>query len=152
MMKKISIISLLILMVSVFTAFGQQKTVVKSNYAKKKLLGRHFVSLQWISQDYLGRVYVKRNKGLYSLKGEQKSRKDDDYLKIEGIITEVNRYNFKFTGTITQQVSYINNGEPCVREGDMTFAITGKRKYWRLQNMKSPCDTTTDYVDIYFRK
>jgi hypothetical protein len=49
------------------------------------------------------------------------------------------------------QISHINNGEPCERTGEMTFAITGKRKYWRMQEMKSPCDVTTDYVDIYFR-
>lgn len=49
------------------------------------------------------------------------------------------------------QISHINGGEPCVREGEMTFAITRKRKYWRLQEMQNPCDTATDYVDIYFR-
>ena len=59
--------------------------------------------------------------------------------------------DFKFDGTVTMQISHINNGEPCERTGEMTFAITSKRKYWRMQEMKSPCDVTTDYVDIYFR-
>jgi hypothetical protein len=33
----------------------------------------------------------------------------------------------------------------------MVFKITEKRKYWRLQEMQSPCDTATDYVDIFMR-
>lgn len=48
-------------------------------------------------------------------------------------------------------ISWNNNGAPCKRDGTMTFAITGKRKYWRLQEMQSPCDETTDYVDIFLR-
>jgi hypothetical protein len=33
----------------------------------------------------------------------------------------------------------------------MTFKITGKRKYWRMQQFDNPCDEAADYVDIYFR-
>jgi hypothetical protein len=37
------------------------------------------------------------------------------------------------------------------RTGEMTFRVTGKRKYWRLMEMDNPCEGVTDYVDIYFR-
>ena len=89
--------------------------------------------------------------GVWRLKGKQKSRKDSDFVKIDGVIVSVDAKEFVFDGTIVMQISHINNGEPCERSGEMTFRITGKRKYWRLQEMDNPCDTATDYVDIYFR-
>ncbi len=133
------------------TTFGQDKTVVNSAAAKTLLLGKHKLSLQWISWDYFGAATVTDNGGIFRLKGEQKSREDSDYLKIDGTVTRIDAKEFTFNGEITMQISHINNGEPCTRTGEMTFRITGKRKYWRLQEMKSPCDVTTDYVDIYFK-
>lgn len=149
--KNIVVLFFVVPMLLPAVAFGQEKTVINSQYAKRKLVGRHFLSLQWISWDWLGRAYVNNRKGVYYLTGSQKGRGNDDRLKIDGIITEINRYDFKFNGRITSKISDLNDGEECVREGDMTFAITGKRKYWRLQEMNNPCDTATDYVDIYFR-
>jgi len=152
MIKKLFISSLFILLAFGFTTIAQERTVIKSNYAKKQLLGRHMFSLQWISWKYFGRAYVKQRRGVLYLTGEQKGRGNNDYVKIDGVITEVNRYNFKFDGKVTTQVSHNNDGEPCVREGEMTFSITKRRKYWRLQEMQSPCGTETDYVDIYMRR
>ncbi len=151
-MKKAFVGILLVIFLSGLTAFAQQRTVIKSRYAKRKLLGRHFVSLQWISWKRLGRVYVRQRKGVLYLKGGQFGKGNKDTLKIDGVITKVSRYEFGFKGKITTEISSINGGNECVREGDMTFKITGKRKYWRLQEMKNPCDTATDYIDIYFRR
>ncbi len=151
MYKKIACLILLILLVFSAGVFAQKKTVVKSNYAKRKLIGRHMLSLQWISWKQFGRAYVKQRKGVLYLSGKQQLKGSKDYLRINGVITEVNRYNFKFNGKITIRVSHNNGGEPCVREGDMTFAIRKKRKYWRLQEMRNPCEEIVDYVDIYFR-
>ena len=134
-----------------FSVFGQEKTVVNSAKAKTMLLGRHKVSLQWISWDYFGAANVTQKSGVYYLKGEQKQRKGTDFVKIDGVITQIDAKEFKFNGSITTQVSHINNGETCERTGEMTFKITGTRKYWRLQEMNNPCDGVTDYVDIYFR-
>lgn len=152
MIRKLFISSLFVLLAFGFTAVAQQRTVIKSNYAKKKLLGRHMFSLQWISWKYFGRAYVKQRRGVLYINGEQKGRKNDDYVKIDGVITKVNRYSFEFDGKVTTHVSHNNNGEPCVREGKMTFAIKKGRKYWRLQEMQSPCGTETDYVDIFMRR
>lgn len=115
------------------------------------LLGKHKFSLQWISWDYFGTATVTQRNGVFYLKGEQKARKGTDFVRIDGVITEINEKNFKFEGKIVMQISHINNGEPCERNGEMDFKITGKRKYWRLQQMDNPCDTATDYVDIFFR-
>ena len=128
MLKKIIIWTFIVGMFSVGTVFGQSKTKINSWYARKKLIGRHFMSLQWISWDYYGRAYVRNRKGVYTLKGTQKSRESDEFVKIDGVITEINRYNFKFNGKITTKIKHQGGGQECVREGDMTFAITGKRK------------------------
>lgn len=150
MLKKIICTNLLVFFAFCFSVFGQEKTVVNDANAGKMLLGKHLLSLQWISWDRFGAANVVNRRGVYYLKGEQKQR--GDYLKVDGVITEVNAKNFKFDGVIEMQISHINGGAPCKREGEMTFAVTGKRKYWRLQEMDNPCDEATDYVDIYFRK
>lgn len=132
------------------TVFGQ-KTIVNSAPAKSMLLGRHKLSLQWISWDYFGAATISQRGGVFYLKGEQKSRKDKDFVRVDGRITEINARDFRFDGTIVTQVSHINGGAPCERTGEMTFKITGSRKYWRLQEMDNPCDTAADYVDIFFK-
>jgi hypothetical protein len=38
-----------------------------------------------------------------------------------------------------------------MRSGTFHFKATGKRRYWRMQEMDNPCDSVTDYVDVYFR-
>lgn len=152
MFRKTASFAFLLLFGLSFAVFAQDKTVVNDVKAGKMLLGKHLLSLQWISWDYFGTATVTNKGGVYYLKGRQKSRKVSDFVEIDGVITEVNARNFKFDGKITMQISHINNGEPCVREGEMTFAVTGKRKYWRLQEMDNPCDEATDYVDIYFRR
>jgi hypothetical protein len=119
--------------------------------AKKQLLGEHLLSLQWISWDHFGKAVVTEQNGALSIKGEQKGEKNDDYVTINGIVTKVGAGEFTFTGTIITKISYINGGKPCKREGEMTFRITGKRRYWRLVQMDNPCDQATDYVDIYLR-
>lgn len=148
-MKKIFLSGLLIFGFCL-TAFAQ-KTVVNNAKAKAMLLGKHKFSLQWISWDYFGTATVTNRGGTLYLKGEQKSRKDSDFVRIDGRITEINAKNFKFDGTIITRVSHINGGELCTREGEMTFKITGTRKYWRLMEMDNPCESVTDYVDIFFR-
>ena len=152
MLKRFIHASLIILAGFSSLVFAQEKTVVNNANAKKMLLGKHLLSLQWISWDHFGTATVTDKKGILYLQGSHKGRGNTDFLKIDGTITEIDKTEFKFDGTIVMQISHINNGEPCERNGEMTFAITGKRKYWRLQEMKSPCDVTTDYVDIYLRK
>ncbi len=151
MLKKYIAACLLIIAGLSAAISAQDKTVVNDANAKKMLLGKHLLSLQWISWDYFGAASVVNKNSVLHLKGEQKQRGGTDYVKVDGVITEINAKDFKFDGTIEMQISHINNGEPCERKGEMTFLIIGKRKYWRLQEMKNPCDTTTDYVDIYFK-
>ena len=97
MLKKLAVATFVVFLVLASTAVAQQRTKVTSNYAKRLLLGRHMLSLQWISWDYYGRAYARQRRGVVTLKGQQKSRENDDYLKIDGVVTEINRYNFKLS-------------------------------------------------------
>jgi hypothetical protein len=147
--------SLLILALIAASSFqfvsAQSKTVVNDVAAKKMLIGKHKLSLQWISWKAFGVATVKEKRGVFYLSGEQKKRGGSDFVKIDGVIVEINPNDFVFEGKIITQVNYINGGKPCQREGQMAFKITGKRKYWRLMEMNNPCDEAADYVDIYFR-
>ena len=133
--------------------FAQDRTDINNAAAARMLLGRHKLSLQWVSWNHFGVATVTNRRGLYSITGEQTGRgpSKSDFVKLDGEITSIDEKEFGYRGKIITQVSHINGGKPCVRDGEFTFKITGKRRYWRLQQMDSPCDTATDYVDIYFR-
>lgn len=149
MIRKIYAPLILLIFVLTGASSAQTKTVVNDAKAKNMLLGRHLFSLQWISWDRFGAATVTNKKGVLHLRGEQ--RQGADFIKIDGIIISIDSTEFKFDGTITTQISHIANGAACERTGEMTFAVTGKRKYWRLQEMQNPCDDVVDYVDVYFR-
>ena len=151
-MRKI-LLTLLVLFAVCIPAFAQDRTEINSPTAARMLLGRHKLSLQWVSWNYFGVATVTNRRGVYSIKGEQTGRGQNksDFVRLDGTITSINEKEFGYRGKIVTQVSHINGGKPCERDGEFTFKITGKRRYWRLQEMGSPCDTATDYVDIYFR-
>lgn len=129
----------------------QERTEINDRAAARKLLGKHMMSLQWISWDYFGAATVTNKAGVYTLKGVQNGRGNTDFVRVDGRIISIDAKEFKFDGTIITQVGHINGGKPCERSGEMTFRITGKRKYWRLQQIDNPCDAVADYVDIFFR-
>ena len=151
MLRKIIYANLLCLICFGFTAFAQEKTVINDAAAKRNLLGKHLFSLQWISWNHFGSATVTERNGVLYLKGSQKGRGNTDFVTIDGTVKEVNAKSFSFDGKIVIRVSHNNNGESCTRTGEMTFAITGKRRYWRLQEMQNPCEDIVDYVDIYLR-
>lgn len=119
--------------------------------AKARLVGTHKLSLQWIDWgdlDQAGSVVIKDRGDVLTVNGSE--TKGAQRLDIHGQITAASQDGFVFDGTITMQVDSVAEGSPCTRSGTMHFKTSGKRKYWRLQEMQSPCDVTTDYVDIYF--
>lgn len=149
-MKRVTC-SLVIVMAAALFAIAQGRTIINDQAAAKMLLGKHKLSLQWISWQHFGAATVTNEAAVYSIRGSQKSRDNRDLLTIEGIIVSIDAKQFVFEGKIVTQISHINGGKPCTRHGDFTFKITGKRKYWRMQEMDNPCDQATDYVDIFFR-
>lgn len=143
-MKKILIIILFSLPLVSFS----QNSIIEN------ISGNHLLSLQWISWEDFGDAIITPTKEIhvYKIDGTQKSKENTDYLKIKGTLTVLNEKHLVFNGTIETSISHINNGQPCVRDGKFNFKVTGQRKYWRLQEMLSPCSDVTDYVDIYFKK
>ncbi|HKO99658.1 MAG TPA: hypothetical protein VJU86_21955 [Pyrinomonadaceae bacterium] len=158
-MRTFRFISLILLLVSGISAAYTQspatssdKTEVNDAAAGQQLIGRHKFQLHWISWGKwkdLADLSVTNRGGVYFIKARQ--AKGEDYVEIDGRVVSADAKEFTFNGKIVTRVSYKNEGKPCLREGVMTFKIVGKRKYWRLQEMQSPCDETTDYVDIFLR-
>lgn len=131
-----------------------EKTVFKDQAQRSKLTGKHMLSLQWLqfTNNMYGNATVTDKDGVLLLKGEQRLKgKDKGYLTLDGRITEVSSHAFRFNGKIASSVSHINDGKECLRSGDFNFVAKGGRKYWRLQEMQSPCSEVTDYVDLYFK-
>jgi hypothetical protein len=124
--------------------------------ARARLVGEHLITLQWIGFGDLssaGRATVSDAGDHLVLRGEQRGVGENagDYLRIDGRIVSATRDGFVFEGEILTRVSYIAGGAECRREGRFTFLTRAGRKYWRMQEMDNPCDTATDYVDVYFR-
>jgi hypothetical protein len=114
--------------------------------------GKHAFTLQWISWDEPGSVEIQSaGNGWYTVQGGQESSENDNFITIDGKLKPLSERELKFEGRIESQIDHLFGGEVCVREGEQLFKATGKRKYWRLQNMTN-CEggRVTDYVDIYF--
>lgn len=129
-----------------------------------QLLGNHRFALQWISWDRFGTAIVSpgTRPGEYFVTGYQPgtasgdAKRAGDYLSLNGTITEFTGSRFRFEGTIVVKVDTLegddgNAGTACIRRGSFTFAATGGRRFWRLQEMQSPCGGHVDYVDIFMR-
>ena len=157
-----------------------KKTTAKKTYVKKTtkttkatktstavdydklLVGDHMFSSQWISWKKFGKVTITKTDtpNVYKITGkqdgatcsdDQDGRDNGDYLTIEGTLTPVSKTELIFEGKIVQKAYCVDEGEPCPREGKFTFKATDGRRYWRLQEMRSPCDNCVDYIDIFFK-
>ncbi len=136
------------------SSVAADKTIFKDPAQRAKLIGKHMLSLQWLQfmNNMYGNATVTDKDGVLLLKGEQRAKgKEKGYVTVDGRITEVSSHAFKFNGKIASSVSHINDGKECVRSGDLNFVAKSGRKYWRLQEMQSPCSEVTDYVDLYFK-
>ena len=85
----------------------------------------------------------------FSIEGAQRGKQKNEYVTIKGTFLVRGR-ELKFNGKIVSNISYINNGQPCESNGLVIFKASGKRKYWRLQQMLNCDGVSTDYIDIYF--
>jgi hypothetical protein len=116
-----------------------------------RLLGAHALSLQWIGWENPGQVKIAQQGKKTRVRGEQKGRKSADFLRIDGEVARVvSPLEFVFRGRIEYSVSSIQEGRPCIRDGEYLFKSTKGRRYWRLQSMENNCEGVTDYIDIFF--
>ncbi|WP_373819657.1 hypothetical protein [Glaesserella sp.] len=116
--------------------------------AEQALIGEHLFSLQWISWEHFGVANIR--KGEQGLEIEAEQALDGNFVVLTGHIEIIDSKSFNFTGDIVTRVSYLNNGQTCQRSGTFEFKVVGSRKYWRMQQMDSPCDKVVDYIDIFF--
>lgn len=146
-----------------------RKTVQQEKYdylsaLERKVVGKHLLTMQWISWESYGSVEIKKQAdGSLSCRGEQLARKcpkgteqgnidNDDYVKLDGVIDIVDKDHLIFTGEIRTKVYHINNGQEVLRKGTFNFVTKENRHYWRMQEMKNPIDECVDYIDIYFKR
>ncbi|WP_420138733.1 hypothetical protein [Sphingomonas sp.] len=128
-----------------------ERTIVKDAAALRRLQHNSGITLQWISfeaGDTRGHVRVHTKNGLVHLKGEQRDPDKGGLVTLDGDVVQIDARRFTFRGKI--EISDApDKGRHCLRDGDYEFRVTGKRRYWRLQQMEQ-CDGLTDYVDIYY--
>ena len=147
---------LFLILFLLISSISHAQTSINSQIGKERLLGKHFFMIQWLSDAPIGEAEVTEKNDTFYISGKQSGvpsdlGRKDDFVSIDGIITNVKAREFTFKGKIIVKSYGDNNGQSCVRNGTMTFFASGTRKYWRLQEMQSPCDSATDYVDLYFK-
>lgn len=124
-----------------------QKTEIRDQTAYERLMNNSGVTLQWLwSDDQRGHLHATDKNDVVSIAGMQESKRGS--VDINGDIVSIDKNSFLFRGTILI-MDVPDQGRRCERTGDFEFKATGKRRYWRLQQMQT-CDHLTDYVDIYY--
>jgi hypothetical protein len=125
-------------------------TKIENRAALERLLGSSGMTLQWISwtNSERGPVDFRWADKTLILKGEQRAKSSDGFVSVEGRIVRIAKNEFILSGTIIMKDTP-DAGRKCQKTGDWRFAITQKRKYWRLREFEW-CDGLTDYIDIYF--
>lgn len=123
------------------------KTDVNDRTALGRLLKNGGLTLQWIGWDKRGTIKAAWDGDVVHLSGRQVGP-NGGMLRVEGDVVTIAKDYFIFRGTILI-LDTPDGNRICDRTGDYEFRISGKRKYWRLQQMEA-CGGLTDYVDIYF--
>lgn len=113
-----------------------------------RLIGRHKLRLQWL-EPKTSTINIEYKNGVYY--GKSEIIRDNDYLYIDGTFEITDANNIYFTGEIREKVSYLNNGQECLRNGTYHFKAYSGRQYWRMQEMAN-CEGNgvVDYIDIFF--
>lgn len=127
-----------------------EPTRVLSKVDAARLRGLEGMTLQWLSYNQPGRgdaSVTVDEAGVWRLKGEQTGA-GEAAVAVEGFITEIGADYFELVGAITI-VNTPDEGRTCEGYGTWRFAVTQKRKYYRLRQFEW-CDQLTDYVDFYF--
>ena len=113
-----------------------------------RLIGLHKLRLQWL-EPKTSTINIEYKNGVYY--GKSEIIRDNDYLYIDGTFEITDANNIYFTGEIREKVSYLNNGQECLRNGTYHFKAYNGRQYWRMQEMAN-CEGNgvVDYIDIFF--
>ena len=134
---------------ALLAAAPPERTIVGAPGALAMLRHNGGLTLQWISWDYRGRVRVSETgRARPSFRLARPRATAPGGSELDGDVIEIGERSFTFRGRIAI-TDTPDPGRNCLRDGTYEFRITGRRRYWRLQQMEQ-CDGLTDYVDIYF--
>lgn len=125
-----------------------EPTRVLDRAAGQRLLNTKGLTLQWIDWNTRGRAQVVRERGVWKLRGAQAEAGGPGRLLIDGRIGEIGRDYFTLIGTV-RIADTPDRGRLCEQSKTWRFAITQRRKYYRLREFEW-CDSLTDYVDLHF--
>jgi hypothetical protein len=109
-----------------------QKTQINDQAAYERLLNNSGVTLQWLWSAKRGKMNAIDDNDVVRLDGTQANH--EGTLKVKGEVVSIGRDSFVLRGTILI-LDAPDKGRRCERTGDYEFKATGKRKYWRLQQM-----------------
>jgi hypothetical protein len=127
----------------------QPATIVKDQASLERLLGNSGVAVQWLGwTEARGELDASWQGRALHLKGGQVQKDGTGKLSLDGYVVSIGKDSFVFRGTI-KITDTPDQGRKCVKTGDMPFAITQNRQYWRMREFEW-CDQLTDYIDIYF--
>lgn len=124
-----------------------EQTRITSRRDADRLTADKGVTLQWIDWNTRGSVKVVRGPA-WRLTATQAQAGGPGRLFMEGMITEIGKGYFTFSGTI-QITDTPDPGRKCEATKNWHFAVTQNRSYYRLREFEW-CDGLTDYVDIHF--
>lgn len=125
-----------------------EPTRVLDRAAGQRLLANKGLTLQWIDWNTRGHAQVVRERGVWKMRGAQAEAGGPGRLLIDGRIGEIGRDYFTFIGTV-RIADTPDRGRRCEQNKTWRFAITQRRKYYRLREFEW-CDDLTDYVDLHF--
>ncbi len=125
----------------VISCFGQQEEI-------SSLVGEHVFGTQFIYDGY-GTATVIEEDGKLKIEGSQYSKDKEEYLKIDGILTEVDAKTLRFEGYLELYTKSCCG--VVTHTTTFTFLKSGKRKYWRLQERDALCSpyTCAYYIDLF---
>lgn len=125
-----------------------EPTRVLSEKAAQRLLTNKDLTLQWIDWNTRGTAVVRHEGDVWTLRGAQAEAGGPGRLFLEGTITEIGADYFTFEGRVAI-TNTPDQGRTCDKTKAWHFAITQKRRYYRLREFEW-CDGLTDYIDIHF--
>ncbi|MEE4454750.1 hypothetical protein [Novosphingobium resinovorum] len=125
-----------------------EPTRVLDHKAAQRLAANKGLTLQWIDWNTRGTAAIRRDNGVWSLRGAQAGAGGPGRLFLDGTITEIGAGYFTFEGRIAISDTP-DAGRRCDKTKTWHFAVTQNRPYYRLREFEW-CDGLTDYIDIHF--
>lgn len=141
---------MLVLAAAPATARTIGETEIASEAALTKLKRNKGVTLQWLWNAKPGALTVTETPDGVRLRGGQ-GPDEGKTLSLDGVVLRLDAKSFTFKGRI--EIFEPEAGEACIRDGVLTFRITGARKFWRMKENAAECKgraNIADYVDIRF--